>query len=76
MSKILNLEIIDIYEDVAVVETDDGIEAEIDLRMLPDNLKIGQSIKCVLSLNTNTVYRDIYDQKESAKLPNGKLLSY
>lgn len=75
MSKVINLEVVDILDGIVVLETESGFEIEMDCDSVPDNIKIGQSIKCVLSLNTNTVYKESYE-KDNGRLPNGKHLTY
>lgn len=79
MSKVINLEVIDILEGVVVLETESGFEIEIDFDSLPSNIKIGQTIKCAMSLNTQTSHKKQYRPTEKEyknKLPNGRLLSY
>lgn len=79
MSKIINLEVVDILDGFAVLETDKGFEIEMDLDSLPLNIKAGQTIKCAMSLNTNTVHKEEYiptEEEYRKKIPNGKLLSY
>lgn len=77
MSKVINLEVVDILDGIAVLETETGFEVEMDFESLPANLKVGQTVKCAMSLNTNTNYKEMYIPTEDEfrkKLPNGKLL--
>lgn len=79
MSKVINLEIVDIFEGVAVLETESGFEVEFELTSLPENVKVGQTIKCAMSLDTNTVHKELYiptEEEFRKKIPNGKLLTY
>lgn len=77
MSKVINLEVVDILYGVAVLETESGFEVEMDFESLPLNLKVGQTVKCAMSLDTNTAHKEQYIPTEDEyrkKLPNGKLL--
>lgn len=77
MSKVINLEVVDILDGIVVLETEGGFEVEMDTDSLPTNLKVGQSIKCAMTLNTNTNHREMYiptDDEYRKKLPNGKVL--
>ena len=79
MSKVINLEVIDMYNGVVVLETETGFEVEIDFESLPSNLKVGQVIKCAMTLHTATAHKEVYIPNEDEyrkKLPNGKVLTY
>ena len=76
MSKSLNLEVVDIVDSIVVMEADNGFVVELEIDTLPANIKIGQSIKCIFSLNPLTVHRESYEPKQHKNLPNGKMLSY
>ena len=72
MSKVVNLEVIDIVDGVAVLETESGFEVEMDFDSLPHNIKVGQVVKCAMTLHT-TAYNPA--ERESRKsLPNGRML--
>lgn len=79
MSKIINLEIVDIFEGIAVLETESGFEVELELDSLPSNVKVGQTIKCAMTLDTNTTHKQvslIVQEDYSKKSLGSKLLSY
>jgi hypothetical protein len=64
-------------DGIAVLETESGFEVEMDLDSLPPNIKVGQTIKCAMTLNPTTNHREMYIPTEDEyrkKLPNGKVL--
>lgn len=76
MSKVITLEVVDIFDGIAVLETEGGFEIEIDLESLPQNLKVGQSVKCSMTLNPTTVDKERYVSGSKKDFPNGKQLTY
>lgn len=64
MSKVINFEIVDIdeIEKVVSVESESGFTTDLDLTELPDNIKVGQTLKCIISLSA-------VSQKERKRKP-------
>lgn len=78
MSKVINLEIVDILDGIVVLETESGFEVEMDSDSLPLNIKVGQTIKCAMTLNTNTQYKEEYilTEEQTKKLTSNKIPMY
>jgi hypothetical protein len=77
VSKVVNLEVIDIVDGVAVLETESGFEVEMDFDSLPHNIKVGQVVKCAMTLHTTAYNKELCApaERESRKsLPNGRML--
>lgn len=75
MSKSINLDVVSVLDEYAILCLDNGNEIDVDLEYLPQNLKAGQTLKFIISLADVTTGKTAWE-KPKEFIPNGKSLSY
>ena len=80
MSKSINLEIVSIQDEYAVLEAENGNEVVIDLEYLPENLVEVRYLRLVIShtdYNPDKEYEQLAGKEPEEKvfIPNGRKLS-